>query len=219
MPDFATRRTVMVDTQVRPADVTKFPIIEAMLHVPREDFVPPGRLEAAYMGENLHVAPGRVLLDPRTFAKLLDGLNVRPRDRALHVGSGHGYGAAVLGRLAGSVVALEDDPARAALAADALGRLGADNVEVVVGPLAAGAPADVPGPFDVILIEGAVEEVPAAILASLAPGGRIGALFAEGALGTARIGHEADGQVHWRWSFNAGAPVIPGFARPKVFAL
>lgn len=218
MPDFATRRTVMVDTQVRTADVTKFPVIEAMLHVPRERFVPPGRLEAAYMGENLHLGPGRVLLDPRTLAKLLDGLDVRPTDRVLDLGAAFGYGAAVLGRMAGSVVALEDDAGRAAAAAAALGEVGADNVEVVVGPLPEGAPEGM-GPFDVILVEGAVEEVPRAVLRQLAPGGRIGALFAEGALGTARIGHALDGAVHWRWAFNAGAPVLPGFARPKAFAL
>lgn len=216
--DFAARRTVMVDSQVRPADVTKFPIIEAMLHVPREDFVPPGRQEAAYMGENLHVGPGRVVLEPRTLAKLLEGLDVRPTDRALDLGAGYGYGAAVLGRLAGSVVALEDDRGRAEAARAALGRLGADNVVVVEGPLADGPPPAL-GPFDVILVEGAVEEVPRAVMASLAPGGRIGALFAEGALGTARIGREVDGQVHWRWAFNAGAPVLPGFAHAQAFAL
>ena len=76
MQDFATRRTMMVDTQVRPNDVTKFPIIEAMLAVPREDFVPPARREAAYIGENVPLAPGRVLLEPRSFAKMLDALDI-----------------------------------------------------------------------------------------------------------------------------------------------
>ena len=85
MQDFATRRTMMVDTQVRPNDVTKFPIIEAMLAVPREDFVPPARREAAYIGENVPLAPGRVLLEPRSFAKMLDALDIQPSDLVLEL--------------------------------------------------------------------------------------------------------------------------------------
>ena len=95
MQDFATRRTMMVDTQVRPNDVTKFPIIEAMLHVPREEFVPPARREAAYIGENVEIAPGRVLMEPRNFAKLLDFLDIQPSDLVLDIGCGLGYSAAV----------------------------------------------------------------------------------------------------------------------------
>jgi protein-L-isoaspartate(D-aspartate) O-methyltransferase len=216
IPGAAARRTTMVDSQVRPADVTKYPIIEAMLNVPREAFVPPGREEVAYLGENLWLGPGRVLLEPRSFAKMLDALDLQPGERVLHVGAGLGYGAAVMARMGARVVALEEDGARAAAAEAALAREGA---EVVVrhGPLAGGAP-DL-GPFDAVAIEGAVEEVPAALLAQVARGGRIAAIFADGQLGTARLGREAAGQVHWRYLFNAGAPVLPGFQRIPAFVL
>lgn len=217
MPDFATRRTMMVDTQVRPNDVTRFPIIEAMLHVPRERFVPESRREAAYLGENVLIAPCRVLLEPRTLAKLLEGLDVRPGARVLDLGAGLGYAAAVMERMGAQVVAVEDDPARAAEAAALLAAEGAAGARVVPGPLTEGAPAA--APFDVILIEGAVEQVPEAILGQLAPDGRIGVLFAEGTLGIARIGRKEGGQVHWRYAFNAGAPVLPGFGRAAAFVL
>ena len=215
--DFAARRVTMVDTQVRPADVTKFPIIEAMLHVRREAFVPPARREAAYLGENLHLGGGRVMLDPRTLAKLLDGLDVQPGERVLDLGCGLGYAPAVLARMGARVLGVEDDPARAEAAALALAAEGVEGAVVLAGPLAAGAPDD--APFDVVLIEGAVETVPDAILAQVAPGGRIGAIMADGALGTARIGRESGGRVHWRSLFHAGAPLLPGFARAAAFIL
>lgn len=217
MADDLTRRTMMVDTQVRTADVTKFPIIEAMLHVPREPFVPPSRAGAAYLGENLYLAPGRVILEPRTLAKLLDGLDLGPADRVLDLGAGLGYGTAVMARLAGAVVAVEDDPARAEAAAAALARHGAANAMVLCRPLTEGAPEA--GPFDAILIEGAVEEIPPAIEAQLGEDGRIAALFADGPVGIARVGRRSEGRVHWRYAFNAGAPVLPGFARAATFVL
>src|SRR6056297_2704105 len=105
MTDFATRRRMMVDTQVRPSDVTKFPIIEAMLTVPREEFVPNSLREAAYMGEHVDLGGGRVLLDPRILAKMLDALAVTPGDLVLDVGTATGYSAAVLAHLAEAVVA------------------------------------------------------------------------------------------------------------------
>jgi protein-L-isoaspartate(D-aspartate) O-methyltransferase len=214
MTDFPARRTMMVDTQVRPNDVTKYPIIAAMLGIARERFVPDDRREAAYVGENIVLGPGSVILEPRTFAKLLDALDIQPGDRVLDLGAGLGYSAEVLGRLAGSVVALEADGARAEAA---VGRLEATNVALRQGPLAEGAPKD--GPFDRILIEGAVETLPEAIAAQLKEGGRIGAIFMDGALGTARIGHKIDGAIVWRNAFNAGAPVLEGFAARREFQL
>jgi protein-L-isoaspartate(D-aspartate) O-methyltransferase len=206
---------MMVDTQVRPAEVTRFPIIEAMLNVPRELFVPPSRQEAAYLGENVVIAPGRVLLEPRTFGKLLEGLDIQPGERVLDLATGLGYGAAVLDRLGALVTALEDDPQRAADAAAILAAQGSANASVQHGPLTEGAPAQ--APFDVILVEGAVEVIPDAILAQLAEDGRIGVVFSEGELGIARIGRKEGGQVHWRYAFNAGAPVLPGFGRAAAF--
>jgi protein-L-isoaspartate(D-aspartate) O-methyltransferase len=217
MSDFATRRVMMVDTQVRPSDVTKFPIIEAMLAVPREVFVPSSRREAAYVGENLDIAPGRVVLEPRTLAKLLDALDVQPEELVLDLGCGLGYSTAVIARLADAVVAVEEDESMAAEAQRTLSAENVDNAAVVVGPLAAGDARH--APFDVITIQGGVEVVPDALLAQLKEGGRIGAVFMEGALGTARIGYKIDGVVSWRQVFNAAAPVLPGFSAARGFVL
>lgn len=216
MQDFATRRTMMVDTQVRPNDVTKFPIIAAMLHVPREEFVPASRREAAYIGENVEIAAGRVLLEPRNFAKMLDGLDIQPDDLVLDLGCGLGYSAAVIAEMAEAVVALDDED-MAAQAEAALAQAGADNVAVVAGELAAGAPQH--GPYDAILIEGGIEAVPHVIADQLKEGGRIAAIFMEGALGVARIGYKIDGVISWRDMFNGTAPVMPGFAAQRDFVL
>ncbi len=217
MTDFAARRRTMVDTQVRPSDVTKYPIIDAMLAVPRELFVPTGRREAAYIGENLPIGPSRVILDPRTIAKMLDALDVKDHEVVLDLGAGLGYGAAVLARLAGAVVAVEEDEAMARDTETSLAEVGADNVAVVVGPLTEGAPKH--GPYDAILVEGAVEVVPEALAAQLRDGGRIACLFLDGALGVCRIGYHAGGRLTWRDAFHAAAPVLPGFDRQAGFVL
>ena len=217
MPDFAARRTMMVDNQVRPSDVTKFPIIQAMLAVPREIFVPDAQREAAYAGENLPLGRDRVLLDPRTLAKILDGLDVRNDDLVLDVGSALGYSAAVVALMAQAVVALEEDEAMAGEAQTLLSEIGADNVIVQAGPLAEGAAEH--GPYDVIVVQGGVEEVPAALIDQLKEGGRIACLFMDGALGAVRIGYKTGGGVSWRFEFNAGAPVLPGFRKERAFAL
>ncbi|THH37314.1 protein-L-isoaspartate O-methyltransferase [Aliishimia ponticola] len=217
MSDFAARRTMMVDTQVRPSDVTKFPIIDAMLHVAREEFVPAGQREAAYVGENLDLGAGRVMLEPRTLAKMLDALDIAPTELVLDVGAGQGYSSAVIARLAEAVVALEEDEGLAREAQDALSSQHADNVIVEVGALVDGAPDH--APFDVILFQGAVETVPQTLTDQLRDNGRIAAIFAQGALGEVRIGYKSDGVVSWRRAFHAGAPVLPGFEKQDVFAL
>ena len=217
MSDFAARRTTMVDTQVRPADVTKYPIIEAMQAVPREVFLPDDKRDAAYAGENIALGGQRVVLEPRTMAKLLDALDIQPDELVLDLGCGLGYSAAVIAQLAEAVVAVESDEAMAAEAQALLSQNNVDNVAVIAGPLAAGAPRH--GPYDAIMIEGAIEVLPAAIAAQLKEGGRIGALFCNGALGEARIGLKLDGVLTWRYAFNATAPVLEGFARKAVFAL
>lgn len=217
MSDFATRRVMMVDTQVRPSDVTKFPIIEAMLTVPREVFVPSSKREAAYVGENIEIAAGRVVLEARTLAKLLDALDIQPTELVLDLGCGLGYSTAVIARLADAVVAVEEDESLAAEAQRSLSAEGVDNAAVVTGPLVAGDAKH--APFDVITVQGGVEVVPQALLDQLREGGRIGAVFMEGALGVARVGYKIDGVVSWRQVFNAAAPVLPGFAAPRGFVL
>lgn len=215
MTDYAARRTMMVDTQVRPADVTKFPIIDAMLSVPREAFVPRALREAAYVGENVDLGGGRVVLEPRTLAKMLDALDIRGDELVLDVGSALGYSAAVMSRMAEAVVALEEDEAMSGESQALLLEHGADNVIAHSGPLAKGAPEH--GPYDVIAIEGAAHQVPEALTDQLKDGGRIACLFMEGALGAVRIGYKLNGTLTWRFSFNAGAPVLPGFERDVAF--
>lgn len=217
MTDYSARRTMMVDTQVRPSDVTKFPIIDAMLAIPREAFVPDTLREAAYVGENLDIGAGRVMLEPRTLAKMLDALDVKPSYVALDVACGLGYSTAVLAHMCDFVVAVEDDEARAAEAQSLLLELGIDNAAVMAGPLAEGAAKS--GPYDIIMVQGGVEDVPDAILAQLREGGRIACVFNEGALGVVRVGYKVDGIVSWRFSFNAGAPVLEGFEKRTEFAL
>ena len=207
----------MVDTQVRPSDVTKFPIIEAMLHVPREHYLPAAQREVAYIGENIDLGGGRVALDPRTLAKLLDALDIQPTDTVMDLGCGLGYSTAVLARLAKTVTGIESDAGRAAQAQNNLVEAAVTNATVIAGPLTAGAQNS--GPFDVIILQGAAVQVPAQILAQLKDGGRIGAIFAEGALGVVRIGHKSSGQVDWRFGFNAGAPVLAGFEAGTGFVL
>lgn len=216
MTDYAARRTVMVDTQVRPSDVTKFPIIEAMLTVPREAFVPDELREAAYVGENVALGQGRVVLEPRTLAKMLDALEISADELVLDIGSGLGYSAAVIARMAEAVIGVEDDADRVGEAQTALSDNGVDNVVMHEAALAAGAPEH--GPYDVICIEGGVEHLPEALIEQLKEGGRIAALFMDGALGTVRIGFKIDGEMNWRYAFNAGAPVLPGFERHAAFA-
>lgn len=217
MSDFSARRVMMVDTQVRPSDVTKYPIIEAMLSVPREEFVPAGLREVAYAGEHVELTSGRVVLDARTLAKMLDALDIRSDEMVLDLGCGLGYSTAVIARMAEAVVAVEEDEALAAEASRTLAAQGADNAAVVTGPLAAGAAKH--GPYDVITLQGGVAVLPEAILAQLKDGGRIAAVFMDGALGTAKIGYKEGGRVTWRFAFNATAPVLPGFAARQGFTL
>jgi protein-L-isoaspartate(D-aspartate) O-methyltransferase len=217
MTDFAARRTMMVDTQVRPSDVTKFPIIEAMLTVPREDFAPVTKREAAYLGENLDLGGGRVMLEPRTLAKMLDALDISGDELVLDVAAVTGYAAAVIARMAEAVVAVEEDEDMAREATEALSTVGADNVMVHTGPLAEGAAQH--GPYDVVIIEGGVAELPAAIPDQIKEGGRIASLYMQGALGEVRIGSKCAGKITWRMAFNAGAPGLPGFERAPAFSI
>lgn len=217
MTDFTARRTMMVDTQVRPSDVTKFPIIDAMLSVKREDFVPSGKREAAYVGENLGLGGNRVLLEPRTLAKMLDALDIQQDELVLDIGAGFGYSSAVIAHMAEAVVALEEDADMAHEAEEGLMAAGMDNVITHTGPLNEGAPDH--GPYDVIIIQGGVSHVPDAIAAQLKDGGRMACLFMDGALGEVRIGYKVDGRINWRGAFNAGAPVLAGFERHDAFQL
>ena len=158
MAEYKTRRKIMVDTQIRPSDVTKFPIIEAFLSVPREKFVPDGKREAAYIGENLLIGQNRVILEPRTLAKLLDALSINNDELVLDIGTGLGYSSAIISLIAELVIAVEDDSNLTSEAEEILSEIGADNVVVQLGKLEDGAPEH--GPYDVIILQGGVEEIP-----------------------------------------------------------
>lgn len=214
-------RTMMVDTQVRPSDVTKFPIISAMLEVEREAFVPQASRDVAYMDAPVPLGGGREMMEARTFAKLLDALDIGTQDQVLIVGGGLGYSTAVIARMADSVVMVEEDEGLAAEAEATLASREVLNAAVLNGPLAEGAAKA--APFDVILIDGAVETVPASLTDQLREGGRIAAIFMDGRLGRAQLGHRipaADGGIlNWRFAFNGTAPVLPGFAKDVQFTL
>ncbi len=217
MTDFAARRRNMVNTQVRPSDVTKFPIIDAMLNVARETFVDDAQQESAYLGENLNLGEGRVLLEPRTLAKMLDALDISGDDLVMDIGCGLGYSAAVSARMAQAVVAVEEDEAMAAEAQALLSEAGADNAVVHAGPLAEGAVEH--GPYDIITVQGGVGELPRPLETQLKDGGRIACIFMDGALGVVRIGHKSGDTLSWRYAFNAGAPILPGFEKARGFVL
>lgn len=202
---------------MRPSDVTKFPIIEALLAVPREDYLPDALREAAYVGENIELEGSRVLLEPRTLAKMLDAADIQPDEVVLDLGCALGYSTAVLARLADFVVAVEGNAAWADEAQQNLSANGVDNAAVFEGPMTDGAAKN--GPYDVIILQGAVEHIPDRLYEQIKDGGRIVALFAEGALGVARVGYKLDGHINWRMSFNASAPVLPGFEKHHAFVL
>jgi protein-L-isoaspartate(D-aspartate) O-methyltransferase len=215
MFDAAMARRMMVDGQVRTADVTNLDLIAAMLAVPRELFVPAAQAGQAYLDSDIPLGGGRVLLKPMVLAKLIQGALIGPGNRVLDVACGTGYSSAVLSRIVGSVVALEAEPALAEAAKGALHSLGADNVTVAVGPLAAGWMAG--GPYDVILLNGATEVVPEALGRQLKPNGRLACIFGRVPAAKAMIYRLVEGHLVGRPIFDAAAPVLPGFAAPAAF--
>ncbi|MFN3614783.1 MAG: protein-L-isoaspartate O-methyltransferase family protein [Rubrimonas sp.] len=215
MIDFETARRAMVDCQVRPSDVTRFAIIDAMSWAPRERFVPRDQRPVAYADAQIPVAPGRALLDPRTFSKILDAAEIGPGDLVLDVGSAYGYSAVVAARMAAAVVALEEDETMAAAAPRLAAELEVDNVAFETGALCDGAPAS--GPYDVILVEGGVVLPPEKLIAQLKEGGRLLAVVQDGPLGMATMFTRTAGGWSSRRLFDAPAPVLPGFDATPAF--
>jgi protein-L-isoaspartate(D-aspartate) O-methyltransferase len=203
----------MVETQIRPADVTDPQVLAAISAVPREKFVPRAAAALAYADVPVAVAPGRYLLDPRSFAKLLQLAEIGHDDRVLDVGCATGYSAAVLARLAGKVVALEQDAdlvrAASQLLADAVGK-----VELVQGGLVEGVKDQ--APYNVIFVNGAVEQIPDTLLNQLAEGGRLVTFLKDGQ-SRAWLFVKEKGQVGRRPDFDADVPVLAGFRKAVGF--
>lgn len=216
MTDYAAARRNMVLSQLEPNRVHDIRILEAMGSIPREVFAPKSLAGVAYIDEDLEIAPGRYLMEPMVLARLIEALAIEQGDLVLNVGCATGYAAAVLTQLAGTVVAVESDAHLVTRAGDNLAKVDIDNVAVIEGPLAEGR-AD-QGPFAAILIDGAVEQVPPALLAQLAPGGRLACVVQDGPTGKAMLFSENDGVLGHRPLFDASIPPLPGFARPDVFA-
>lgn len=215
--DLQAARTAMIDSQVRPNDVTDRRLIAAMAAVPREVFLPASKVSLAYADVAPETSPGRHLMAARDFAKLANSAAIRETDRVLDIAPGAGYSSAVLARVAGSVVALEQDEAAAKTVRDSLSRADISNVEVVSGALKAGVPAK--APFDVIFVNGAVEDVPKAWLDQLAEDGRLVVVVSEGLVRRARVYTRSGGKTAWRTPFESAAPSLPGFEHAAEFRL
>lgn len=215
MADYVTQRFNMVEAQVRTNDVTDPRIHAAMLAVAREAFVPAARRAMAYADVPVEIAQGRYMLDPRSFAKMLQLADLRPGDRVLDVACGTGYSSVVIARIAKAVVALEQDADLVRVATDMVPANGGTNVTVVQGGLTEGVKTK--APFDAIFINGAVEAVPEQLLAQLGEGGRLVAVLRQGAQGRAQLYLREKGRIGSRPDFDANVPMLGGFRKVVGF--
>jgi protein-L-isoaspartate(D-aspartate) O-methyltransferase len=213
--DFAQARQVMVNSQVRTADVTDTRIIAAMRELPRERFVPAQNRSLAYADMEVEAAPGRTLMRPRYLSKLIQALAPKAEDKALEIAGASGYGAAVLAQLCSSVITLDQDPDLSFAARAALESSGITNARTVCTNPADGWGDD--APFDLILLNGSAEFVPDAWLAQLAPGGRLGVIVRKGVAGTARIYTKSGESIAYLSVFDAAPPVVESLKTPPAF--
>jgi protein-L-isoaspartate(D-aspartate) O-methyltransferase len=216
MIDYAVARLKMVESQIRPNKVVDLDVLQAFLDVPRELFVPEHLRGIAYVDEGVPLGGGRHLMEPMVLGRFLQFALIAPHETVLEVGTGTGYDAAVMARLARSVTALEEDPAMAARARSALAAVGAGNVTVVEGPLRRGW--NERAPYNVIVFGGAVARIPAAVTEQLADGGRLLAVET-GATGVGRavLAIRTKGALSHRIVFDAGTPLLPGFEPEPSF--
>lgn len=208
MQDFSLARRAMVDSQLRPEAVTDRAVLAAMAAVERERFVPESARALAYFDRPLRLSNDRAMMPPAALGRLLSELAPRAGERALVVGSGTGYAAALLKAIGLEVVALESDEALAEAARDA-------GIETVTGELADGWAKD--APYDIILLDGAVEEVPATLCKQLAPSGRLAGAIIDRGVTRLVVGRVAGGSLGLRSLADADVAVLPGFSRPRAF--
>lgn len=214
--DYAAARRSMVENQIRANRVTDQRVLAVLTELPRELFAPEPLRGVAYLDEDLPLGGGRFLLEPRVAALLLQAADLGPDDVVLEVATGPGYLAAAAARLAGTVVALEQDPVLAASAGRAFADLQIDNAVVVEGPLTEGCPRQ--APYNVILFNGAVAVLPDTFGDQLAEGGRIVAVFSrEQGVGQGCIVEKHAGVLSRRAAFDAMVPLLPGFAAKPAF--
>lgn len=211
----------MVDNQLRTTDVTDKPLLQAFFDVPREKFVAAARLPLAYIDDDVLVAPAtaesraRYLMQPSPFAKLAQLAGIQPEDVVLDIGCATGYSAAILSRIAGSVIALESDKNLADQATSILSESGYDNVVVVNAPLENGYPSE--APYDVVIIEGSVDQVPSTLFGQLKNGGRLVVVEGAGNAGKAMLYGKNEGVISGRRAFNSAVKPLPGFEKVAEF--
>lgn len=213
--DYAAARHNMVESQIRPNQITQMNLLDALRSLPREDFVPTEFQGVAYVDDPVPLGEGRYLMAPLAMARLMQEASPAASDLALVVGCATGYGAAVMSHMVGAVVALECDAGLAAEAAQRLTGLGIDTVAVVEGGLAGGYPAQ--APYDVIYFDGAVPEVPQDISSQLAEGGRLVSILSGNGTDSAVVMSRHRGGLSSRAVFDSATPLLPGFERKKAF--
>ncbi|MGH6878209.1 MAG: protein-L-isoaspartate O-methyltransferase family protein [Rhizomicrobium sp.] len=215
MPDYAAQRHTMVALQILADGVTDERLLASFRDVPRERFVPAEKRSVAYADAPIELVHKRWLLEPRTFSKLLQLAEIRPSDSVLDVGCTTGYSTAVLAKIARRVVGLEEDADLVRIASDTLRETGILNASIAQGALVEGNRAG--APFDVIIIEGAIEQTPQKLLAQLAEGGRMVAISRRDAQGHAILFLKEPDRLGRRIAFDAWAPVLSGFRQPAGF--
>lgn len=210
---FEAMRHAMVVSQLRTNAVSDARVVEAMARIPREAFLPPEHRGIAYRDALLPLAGGRQHNSPLASARLINEARLQPGDRVLLVGAAGGYSAAVAAQLAGSVVALEEEDALVAIARGGLA--GIANVELVQGPLAQGWAKG--GPYDVLLIDGAVEQVPEALIEQVKPGGRVLTGLVDRGVTRLASGLRTEGGFGLGAFTDIECARLPGFSRPRTF--